>query len=302
VDNNLIALRSFFNWCRSLNKMAVNPASQQRHGVRIYFDAESPRKDTYTEAQYHRIVDTARDKDRLVFRILANTGLRSSELAMLEWGDIDNGANVIHIRRKTTHDGENYSPKDNTDRAVPINQVVHSALNALRDGNSRSGYVVPLPAVKSRMDYFERSYLKRLKDLSGKTRITDNKLTLHNFRRFFVSQCADCGVPMATVIGWVGHDEMRMVMHYYRLRDESAQKAMAKFRTDGHVTVRPSADPDARTDEREGGPPSEKSDGRRKRKPKREGGATDRHRTTPDDLEHLGSGESKTASPQRKRG
>lgn len=302
VDNNLIALRSFFNWCRSLNKMAVNPASQQRHGTRIYFDAESPRKDTYTEAQYHRIIEAAGDMDRLVFRFLANTGLRSSELAMLEWDDVDTGANLIHIRRKITHDGEDYSPKDDTDRAVPINQVVYSALNAFQDGNDRAGYIVQLPAVKSRTDYFERSYLERLKKLSGKTRIAETKLTLHNFRRFFVSQCADCGIPMAIVMDWVGHDEIRMVMHYYRLRDESAQKAMTKFRADGHMTGRASTDPNAGTDGREEGSRSEKSDGRRKKHPRRRCGATDRHRTTPDDLEHLGSAGRKTASPQRKRG
>lgn len=35
---------------------------------------------------------------------------------------------------------------------------------------------------------------------------------------------------MPTVIEWVGHDEMKMVMHYYSLRDEAAKRAMKGFR------------------------------------------------------------------------
>jgi hypothetical protein len=152
------------------------------------------------------------------------------------------------------------------------------------------------------MDYFERSYLKRLKGLSGKTCIADTKLTLHNFRRFFVSQCADCGIPMATVMDWVGHDEMKMVMHYYRLRDESAQEAMTKLRTGSNVADRRSAGAHAETDERQKKMRTKKSDGNRKRRPKRQCRATDRHRTAPHELEHLGSDKRKTASPKRKRG
>ena len=56
-------------------------------------------------------------------------------------------------------------------------------------------------------------------------------LTLHNFRRYSISQCADCGIDMACVMEWVGHDEMKMVLHYYRLRDEHAKNAMGRYTT-----------------------------------------------------------------------
>lgn len=111
-----------------------------------------------------------------------------------------------------------------------MNDAVRSALQSLGGRVGDPAYVVPPPQVKTRRDYFERSYLGRLKRLSAATEIPEKKLTLHNFRRFFVSQCADCGIPMATVMNWLGHDERKMVMYYYRLRDESAQQAMNKFR------------------------------------------------------------------------
>ena len=147
---------------------------------------------------------------------------------MLEWSDIDRQLNVLQVRRKITADGQYFLPKDKRDRVIPVSPLVWEALADLGD-DGRQGYVVPLPRVKSRPDYFERTYLGRLKALAAATGIEKSKLTLHNFRRFFVSHCAEAGIPMATVMEWVGHDEMQMVMHYYRLRDEFAQQAMARF-------------------------------------------------------------------------
>ncbi|MBP7746958.1 MAG: site-specific integrase [Phycisphaerae bacterium] len=228
VDNKLIALRSFFNWCKATGRLHVNPASQQRYGVRLLFDEESPRKVTYTEAEYRRIRDAAEPGDRSVFVMLASTGMRCSELGMLEWSDLDRDLNILQVRRKITADGVYFLPKDKTDRVIPVSPLVWQALDELGT-ESQGGYVVPLPPVGSRADYFERTYLGRLKALATATGIEESKLTLHNFRRFFVSHCAEVGIPMATVMEWVGHDEMAMVMHYYRLRNEFAQKAMRRF-------------------------------------------------------------------------
>ena len=229
ADNKLIVIRSFFNWCISLKKIATNPAAQQRHYARLFFGEDSPRKDTYSDAEYCTILLYAKGTAHHVFEILGNTGLRCRELAMLEWADIDRTINVLRVRRKVTCDGITFLPKDKTDRAIPINPGLNSALAGLMTAKNPVGYVLPLPKVKSREDYFERHFLGRLKDLHEATGIAKGKLTLHNFRRFFVSHRADSGIPMATVMDWVGHDDMAMVMHYYRLRDESAQKAMERF-------------------------------------------------------------------------
>lgn len=228
IDNKLIAIRSFFNWCIATGRLRSNPVAQQRYGIRLIFDEMSPRKPTYSDDEYMKIINAADATDRPVFVLLANTGLRSSELAMLEWSDVLRDVNVLYIHRKVTLDGQGFLPKDKEDRMIPINPAAQEALHKLGQGRT-SGYVVQLRPVKSRTDYFERSFLGRLKLLSSSTGIAASKLTLHNFRRFFVSHCAEVGIPMATVMEWVGHDEVGMVMHYYRLRNEFAQRAMAQF-------------------------------------------------------------------------
>jgi hypothetical protein len=158
---------------------------------------------------------------------------------------------------------------------VPINPAVESILAEIATAGSRSGYILTLPPTKNRRDYAERHLIGLLKGLGKTTGIDSGKLTLHNFRRFFVSQCADCGIPMATVMDWVGHDEMEMVMYYYRLRDEAAKTAMGRFSIGTGVapdSTRSTASPRATP------------------APKPTGARGD---TTGNPLEHLGSGTQK---------
>ncbi len=99
----------------------------------------------------------------------------------------------------------------------------------MAERTGRQGYVLPLSRAKSRSDVAERRFIEDLKGLSSAVGIPKKRLTLHRFRHFFVSECADPGVPMATVMNWVGHDEMKMVMHYYSLRDDTAREAMRRL-------------------------------------------------------------------------
>ena len=50
---------------------------------------------------------------------------------------------------------------------------------------------------------------------------------LHSFRRFFISYCANQGVPPTVVMRWVGHAGLRMIVRYYSLQDEESREAMA---------------------------------------------------------------------------
>lgn len=230
VDNNLIALRSFFSWAVSKKWITTNPASQTRHGERLFFDEVPVRKDTYTRVEYERIIKAATGDARLVFTLLGSWGLRISELAMLEWSDIDRASGWVHVRNKITHDGMAYRPKDKTDRKLPLEgRQVLAAIDELATRSSKQGFVLPLGRVKSRPAVVERRFIKHLKGLSEATGIPAERLTLHRFRNYFVCECAENSVPMPTVMEWVGHDEMSMVMHYYTLRDHSARGAMRRL-------------------------------------------------------------------------
>jgi integrase len=258
------------SWCVSKSWLNINPASQNRHGERLFFDDAPIRRDTFTREEFHRIRTAARGDLRHVVTLLGNWGLRISELAMLEWTDIDEPGGWVRIRNKITHDGILYRPKDKTDRKLPLlDASVLAVLNELAQRAGRTGYVLPYSNVKSRSDAIERRFLASLKGLAEATSIPQRRLTLHRFRSFFVSECADAGVPMATVMDWVGHDEMKMVMHYYALRDGASREAMR--RVSGALNTAPPG-PNPETPSRQpNGPVPEQPHGPRRhaRRPRR---------------------------------
>ena len=221
-----------------------------------------------------RIVGAARGEAKHVFLLLSSWGLRISELAMLEWTDIDAVGRWVNIQNKVNHDGVKYRPKDKTDRKFPLEgEPVLAALNVLAERTGRQGYVLPLERVKSHPDVAERRVIGDLKELSVAVGIPKKRLTLHRFHDFFVSECADHGVPMATVMKWVGHDEMKMVMHYYSLRDDTAREAMRRLTSEPSASAPPptaAAEPTSPTQAATEVPPAApKTDSREKPHPPR---------------------------------
>ena len=233
ADNNLVVLRAFFNYCVELKKMRNNPIRETKHGVQVFYDERRPGIDTYTRAEFAAILEQAPADVKLKVRFLGASGLRIDEAAHIETTDVDWEHGWLHVRAKTTHDGMRWSPKDDEDRKLPLNTELRAVLAELlptgTDGAPR--YVFPTAPGRWRAKNFARRTLAQLKRLSRPTGISLAKLTSHNFRRYFVSQCADCGIDILCVMEWVGHSDWEMVRRYYRLRDEHAVASMAKFTT-----------------------------------------------------------------------
>jgi integrase len=259
ADNNLVVLRAFFSYCVGLRKLRANPISERNSGVQLFFDEVRPPLPTYTCAEYRAILGAASPDLANVCRVLAASGLRIDELLHVRTDDVDFGAGWLHVRAKTLEDGRIWSPKDRTDRKVPLNNDLRAALADLMGDRSserwsppagalsepaasapgatvsapppRPTFLVPGVAGPRRSQNLARQLLKQLKKLATSTGIAASKLTLHNFRRYFVSQCADCGIDILCVMEWVGHGDWGMVRRYYRLRDDHAQSAAEQFDT-----------------------------------------------------------------------
>ena len=52
---------------------------------------------------------------------------------------------------------------------------------------------------------------------------------LHTFRHYFVSRCAASGVDPFTCMAWMGHADMKMVLHYYRLDQRHSRASIRKL-------------------------------------------------------------------------
>lgn len=118
--------------------------------------------------------------------------------------------------------------------ACPTFALERSFTSSIPEGCDNLGHPLGLCRVKAGGRHAKLEQESKDKVYAGRGVLWKWKLASRStwyfyFRRFFVGHCAEAGIPMAMVIAWVGHDEMGMVMHYYRMRDVFSQKAMRQF-------------------------------------------------------------------------
>lgn len=126
----------------------------------------------------------------------------------------------IHIRAK-----DGWLPKNKKDRKLPMHPRVRDVLEhqsrkhrwvfvaGLSTEFPKGGHQIHLDHLRERL----LGILRKIgKDRGG----------LHSFRRFFISYCANQGVPPTVLMKWVGHSDLRMIVRYYQLQDAESQQAM----------------------------------------------------------------------------
>ena len=160
-----------------------------------------------------------------LYTLLAFTGLRIGEARWLTWDDVeldvDGKGGFIHVRAKP---GE-WRPKDGDDRKVPLHPRVAGML-AARPRDHRFVFTArPSKRYpKGGRQISDRHVLASLKGVLKRLKITAGNM--HAFRRFFISYCANNGVPPFQVMAWVGHADVSMVLRYYHLDDSESRRAM----------------------------------------------------------------------------
>lgn len=166
---------------------------------------------------------------------LATTGLRISELASLRWDDLDFTANMLRLRdmrhRSTRSTRETArSTKTHKDRNLPMRQELRDILAAKSrhpDGRVFHGPLGGLLKPDTVRNVLIRDVLTPLtKRFSASPGLRDGRL--HSFRHYFCSMSAMNRVPEQTLMSWLGHQDSKMVRHYYHLHDESSQMHMAR--------------------------------------------------------------------------
>ncbi len=180
---------------------------------------------TFTLEQVNRII-AAGGVFADLFTLLAFTGLRIGEARWLTWNDVeldaDSRGGFLHVRAKPGA----WRPKDGDDRKIPLHPRVAQML-AARPKRHRFVFTAR-PSTrfpKGGNQISDRHALASLKRVLKRLQISAGKV--HTFRHFFISHCANRGVPPFQVMRWVGHSDMATVLRYYRLGDDESRRAMA---------------------------------------------------------------------------
>lgn len=198
----------------------------------------------YTQDEVQAMVDHCFTNEELswlgaVIVALATTGLRIGELAGLLWADVDLEHSVIHLTdsrfrgRKTDREGGR-TTKSHRDRSLPIHPHLRRVLDTI--GRHHDGRIFHGPRGGALKPDTVRNVLIREVLVPLATRFPARRGSngfangrLHSYRHYFCSMSANSNVPEQVLMTWLGHQESKMVRHYYHLHQEEAQRQMSKI-------------------------------------------------------------------------
>jgi len=172
------------------------------------------RKPTFTVQEVSTIVSKTEGQERLLYALLAGSGLRIGEALALQVEDVD--GSVLSVD-KTLWNGRLSSPKtENGIRKVDLHSSLASLLSQ-HIGDRRSGFVfrTSVGTPESAKNVLDRSLHQILEKMGRET------CGFHGFRRFRNAHLEKQRVPDYLVRFWVGHSNRGVTDEYkLQLRDD----------------------------------------------------------------------------------
>ncbi len=172
-----------------------------------------------------------------MFLLPIHTGLRSGEIAGLQWGDIDWQGKFLEVRRAINRDGEISTPKTkNGRRRVDLSDDL---LNTLRDYRNQKkkealakGKQLPEWVFANRFGTFidiKNVKARNFKRVIRKAELRD--FHFHNLRHTFASQLLSNGTNVLYVSQQLGHANPGITLKIYAkwIPNEGQREAMNKL-------------------------------------------------------------------------
>ena len=189
----------------------------------------------YSQAQVQAMVEHCLSTPDLawlgeVIIALATTGLRIGELTNLRWSDVESDKRLLQLRDTTRRSKKSQrlearSTKSHRDRALPIHPELQTVLVRLL--RSPDGRVFHGPKGGKLKPDTVRNILRRevLTPLASRfpTTVEGPGIVagrLHSFRHYFCSLSAQNRVPEMVLMSWLGHQDAKMIRHYYHQSEE----------------------------------------------------------------------------------
>jgi integrase/recombinase XerD len=182
----LRAARTFYNWAIEEEYISTSPCKN--------VSVKVPNADRYTlsvEQLEELVVACNTDIQRLVVTLLADTGIRRSELASVQLGDVDMSTQTIRI-----------VGKGKKRRVVKFGDVTASQLRSWVDASGSEGALLGISS----------SGVSSLLVALG--RRTGIRCNAHSFRRLFACEAIRNGMNLFHVQSLLGHSALEMTRLY----------------------------------------------------------------------------------------
>jgi integrase len=141
IRAHLAVLSAVFVYAaRHMGLVGVNPVSLLDHVERPDTDDEAPKR-ILTDDELRRLLDAFEDEHRLVFDLIAETGVRLSEGLGIVWGEVDFDAETVTVAHQLGRDGKRVKLK--TKRSRRTLEVTPSLIAKLRAHKIASAFSGP---------------------------------------------------------------------------------------------------------------------------------------------------------------
>jgi integrase len=195
---------------------------------------DQPEQRYFTEEQLKRIIAEAEGQYRVLFGLLAGTGMRIGEASGLHVDDLDLDNCVIHVRRGVWN-GREISPKTrNAVREIDIDPGLAEMLRQhLRDKKTGRVFEARNGSPISGQNVLKRALHPILK------RLGIPKAGLHAFRHSRVTMLRKNGTPGDLQKQWIGHSSLRTTDRYSHTHQELEYRRLAASKVGLNFDVGP---------------------------------------------------------------
>ncbi|MBL7554624.1 MAG: site-specific integrase [Bdellovibrionaceae bacterium] len=204
---------SFFRQCfeyhlLEFGRIKINPATG------IYFRNREEKKPIVIPKieEVEKLLDYTKEEDprwHAVYMGACHLGLRSGELYGLKWEDVNFETDSINVCRSYEFKtGLLKSPKNGTNRTVPLNETIKLFLQELKlKSTDLDGFVF-----ERRSSWKKGEQKKDLNEFQKELGITITKF--HALRGFFITNLLRSGCSAVFVRDMVGHQDIKTTMLY----------------------------------------------------------------------------------------
>ncbi|MDO4902617.1 MAG: site-specific integrase [bacterium] len=242
--NFMGTVRAILDYAINLGYLDDNPMRKvirprKRQG--IIDESEEKAKNFYSKEELKHFLECAEQEDKelaLIFRILAFTGLRKSELMALRWKDLDLIKATLSVNQTVVYGIDNrmlfQTPKTKkSKRTISLDPVTVQQLKSWRTTKKEEAFPNRLldtdlvfsnpegkPYSFDFINYHLRCLLKKY-DLK--------KITPHGFRHTHCSLLFEAGASVKEVQERLGHEDIKTTMNIYahvtkEIKEQTAQK------------------------------------------------------------------------------
>ena len=209
MDTVRTIVSAFFGWLSDEEYIEKNPCKSIKP-IKYQREMELP----FSTVELDKLRSVCKkDKERALIEFLLASGVRVTELCMLDVSDIDFMKNKVHVRHG----------KGDKERYTYLTDLAKEHLLKYLNGRTDVALFIP-----QRGDRYEKGGIRYVLRTLGKRCGVEN-VHPHRFRRTFATQLASRGMQVQEIQKLMGHSNINTTMVYVALSDADIQYAYKKF-------------------------------------------------------------------------